>query len=169
MEELKEIRKIELSQQNIQIREENAKFKKKKFNPKYDWGVDQSRLRDPSRGRSRADKHLYKRPKSSERVRTGLDIIKEIQMELGVAHFRSRSLSQKSENNETQSKRSPWQPNPEVKAYMKKQELCRKQKIIYEGLHKFAEESRRRAQLQQLEQINKSVIIKKKTKKLRKN
>ena len=168
LEELKEIRKIELSQQNIQIREENAKFKKRKFNPKHGWGVDQSRLRDPSRGRSRADKHLDKRPKSSERVRTGLDIIKEIQMELGVSHFRSRSLSQKSENNETQSKRSPWQPNPEVKAYMKKQELCRKQKIIYEGLHKFAEESRRRAQLQQLEQINKSVIIKKKNKKPKK-
>ena len=168
LEELKEIRKIELSQQNIQIREENAKFKKKKFNHKYDWGVDQSRLRDPSRGRSRADKHLSKRPKSSERVRTGLDIIKEIQMELGVAHFRSRSLSQKSEHNEAQSKRSPWQPNPEVKAYMKKQEQCRKQKIIYEGLHKFAEESRRRAQLQQLDQINKSVNIKKKTKKTKK-
>lgn len=165
LEEMKEIRKLEISQQNIQIREENLKFKKNKFSPKYDWGVDQSRFKEPSRGRSQ---NADKRPKSSERVRTGLDVIKEIQMELGVLHFRSRSLSQKSENTEQESKRSLWRPDPKVKAYMKKQDLCRKQKVIYEGLYKFAEESRRRSQLQKLDQINKSINIKKKAKKSKK-
>ena len=83
-------------------------------------------------------------------------------------HFRSRSLSQKSDIYEQPSKRNQWQPNPEVKAYMKKQELCRKQKVIYENLHKFAEESRRRSQLQKLEGIGKPIISKKKTKKPKK-
>ena len=32
---MKEIRKLEIYQQNIQIREENARFKKIKFIPKY--------------------------------------------------------------------------------------------------------------------------------------
>ena len=88
-------------------------------------------------------------------------------MELGVMHFRSRSFSQKSDSYEVQSKKTPWQPNPEVKAYMKKQELCRKQKKIYENLHKFAEESRRRSQLQKLEHIGKTTgkkILRKKSK-----
>ena len=33
---MKEFKKLELYQQNIQIREENSKVKKIKFNPKYD-------------------------------------------------------------------------------------------------------------------------------------
>jgi hypothetical protein len=167
LEDLKEIRKNQINLQNIQIREENARFKKIKFTPKYNWGVDQSKIKDPRR-RSSKEKNIFKRPKSSERVRTGLDTIKEIQMELGLVQFRSRSLSQKSNYEENSSKRIPWQPNPEVKAYMKKQELCRKQKKIYENLHKFAEESRRRDQLQKLEEVNKPFTLKKRSKKSKK-
>ena len=50
--------------------------------------------------------------------------------------------------------------------------MCRKQKNIYENLYKFAEESRRRAQLQNLECVNKSGLkkkMKKSKKKLPKN
>ena len=157
LEEIKQMKKQEIIARDQQIREDNSKVKKVKFNPKYNWGVDQSRLQD----RRRSEKDMPRRPKSSERVRTCLDTIKEIQMELGVSHFRSRSLSNKPDNSINIPKPSSSQIDrsmvnvSQVRAFMKKQDLCRKQQKIYENLQKFAEESRRRAQLQKLQSSDK--------------
>lgn len=161
VEEMKEIRRQEIWARDQKIREENSRVKQVKFNPKYCWGVDQSRLKD----RRRSEKDMPKRPKSSERVATCLKTIKEIQIELGVSHFRSRSLSQKSDSDHTSKKN--WTSNAEVRAFMKKQDQCRKQKKIYENLHRFAEESRRKAQLQRLQGALKPAK-KKQAKKLKK-
>ena len=167
LEEIKQMKKQEIIARDQQIREDNSRVKKVKFNPKYNWGVDQSRLQD----RRRSEKDMPRRPKSSERVRTCLDTIKEIQMELGVSHFRSRSLSNKPDNSINIPKHSSNQNDrsmvniSQVRAFMKKQDLCRKQQKIYENLQKFAEESRRRAQLQKLQSAAKA---KKKAKKVKK-
>ena len=128
-EELKKIKKLELQKQNKQIREENAKCKKNKFRPKYCWGVDQTRLKDARRIRKIHKVSRSKGPKSSERVKIELGTIKEIQNELKAFHVHSKSFGHKVEMNQMElSNKGQWNHNPEVLAYMKKQDLTRREK-----------------------------------------
>ncbi|OMJ92807.1 hypothetical protein SteCoe_4348 [Stentor coeruleus] len=183
--EMKVLKKQEISNQNIQIRYENAKCKKIKLKHKYCWGADQSRLKDPQVLKDNTSKSSARKSRSTERVRTGLDAIKEIQIELGHVHLRSRTLSQKSEDRRGISKNKDenkdfkgqeisqglkikHQPNPKVIEFMKKKDITRKEKILYEDLQKYAEDSRKQTQLDNLEVLRKAMRPKLKGKKIKK-
>lgn len=155
IEETKEIKKHEINNKNLLIREENLKFKKIKFMPRFTWGVNQSRFKDLQRLKKCSGKNSKRRPKSSERVKAGLDTIREIKY----LKFRSKSLSERSDNRQSRNK-SPWIPNPKLLAYIKQKQSLNKKKNNYEKLKKFAEESRKKAQLDHLHLLSKSLTHK---------
>ena len=89
--ELDEEKKFDLVKREIQIRYKNKRCKKVKLHHKFSWGVDQSRFRDNKE--QSPDGVTTRRAVSTERVRTGLDTIKEISQELGKSFLHLRKSS----------------------------------------------------------------------------
>ncbi|OMJ76061.1 hypothetical protein SteCoe_24667 [Stentor coeruleus] len=185
--EMKEFKRQELCNQNIQIRYFNSKCKKVKLKHKYCWGVDQSRFKDPIYIKDNIKSKA--KSKSPERVQTGLDIIREIQLEIGYPHIHSRALSQdhylgnlleiKCNNEESRInsplnnhdkyilQKSKHQKHKKILEYMRKKDQNRKENFLNEDLYKFAEDSRIKSQLHNLEMFYKFLNKKSKGKKLK--
>lgn len=89
--ELDEEKKFDLVKREIQIRCKNKRCKKVKLHHKFSWGVDQSRFRDNKE--QSPDGVTNRKAVSTERVRTGLDTIKEISQELGKSFIHLRKSS----------------------------------------------------------------------------
>ena len=158
LEEIKQLKKSERLQQNAQIRKENQRFTKKHCSPPHSWRMDELNPRHKSAENS------TRKTKSSERVQTGLDIIRKVQAEIGIPVVTSTNLSQRSNNEK--SARSNWKPNPAVLAYMQKKKLNLKKSKIFDNLHKCAEESSKAAQMNNLKKVVKATVEKDKQRKV---
>lgn len=148
----REEKKSELNSQNHHIRQMNKRCKKVKLHHKYSWGVDQSRLRD-SRDLSIENENSRK-ARSTEKVRSGLDTIKEINTELGKSFMHFRDHSKISDAVEVPRQRHV--SDPEVIKFIRKQNMQKKEKEHYSNMQRFAEASKRQSALNKLFQISRS-------------
>lgn len=161
--EKKEQKKMDLNNQNIQIRLENTKWKKVKLRHKYDWGIDQSRVN--------AREHSSERPtsrkaKSTERVRGNIEQLRDFLADQGKSFTHNRTLSHGSENS------GPLKPkyykNPKVIEYMKNKKMEIRQQQELENLQKAAQDLSKVGKLNRLDLIRKALRGKNKIKKVKK-
>ena len=152
---LQEMRKAEMQNRNLKIREENGrKFKAKSFKPVVAWGADERKVlgveEEKVRKWAEEDRERRRKAKSASKSSLGLEVYHQIKSEiLKSSHLVRGSSSIPSPL--PQEARPVHTPDPYVQAYMQIKRKLQAEEAFAQAMMSQEAEARRVLQLKQLE------------------